>query len=86
MAPRQVFMLHMSSSIPCIMTKRIMLRIITNTSKDELGNSIPKPGEWPVDPQQDVPVSDDRIWIDGCFDFSHHGSSPAFSNITIMDA
>ncbi|KAL9022657.1 MAG: hypothetical protein Q9185_000184 [Variospora sp. 1 TL-2023] len=32
----------------------------------------PKPGHWPVDPQEDVIVSPDRIWIDGCFDFSHH--------------
>lgn len=34
---------------------------------------IPGPGQWPVDPQADVEVSNDRIWIDGCFDFSHHG-------------
>ena len=34
---------------------------------------VPKPGEWPVDPQEDQPVSKDRIWLDGCFDFSHHG-------------
>lgn len=34
---------------------------------------IPAPGHWPVDPQEDVPVSKDRIWVDGCFDFSHHG-------------
>jgi ethanolamine-phosphate cytidylyltransferase len=39
----------------------------------ELGQEIPKPGQWPVDPQEDVPVSKDRIWVDGCFDFSHHG-------------
>ncbi|KAL8737381.1 MAG: hypothetical protein Q9181_001718, partial [Wetmoreana brouardii] len=38
---------------------------------------VPKPGEWPVDPQEDVPVSKDRIWIDGCFDFSHHGHAGA---------
>ncbi|KAF2142509.1 uncharacterized protein K452DRAFT_286921 [Aplosporella prunicola CBS 121167] len=37
----------------------------------------PKPGDWPVDPQHDVPVDDDRIWIDGCFDFSHHGHAGA---------
>jgi ethanolamine-phosphate cytidylyltransferase len=30
-------------------------------------------GQWPVDPQDDLPVSKDRIWVDGCFDFSHHG-------------
>ena len=33
----------------------------------------PSVGNWPADPQTDVPVSEDRIWIDGCFDFSHHG-------------
>ena len=35
--------------------------------------SIPSQGQWPVDPQEDVPISKDRIWVDGCFDFSHHG-------------
>ncbi|CAD0088262.1 unnamed protein product [Aureobasidium mustum] len=39
--------------------------------------SIPAPGKWPVDPQQDVPISDDRIWVDGCFDFAHHGHAGA---------
>lgn len=34
---------------------------------------IPQPGQWPVDPQEDEPVREDRIWVDGCFDFSHHG-------------
>lgn len=34
---------------------------------------VPKSGHWPVDPQEDVVVDKDRIWIDGCFDFSHHG-------------
>lgn len=34
---------------------------------------IPAPGRWPVDPQEDVPISEDRIWVDGCFDFAHHG-------------
>ncbi|PYH74021.1 ethanolamine-phosphate cytidylyltransferase [Aspergillus vadensis CBS 113365] len=38
---------------------------------------IPAPGEWPVDPQDDVPISDNRIWVDGCFDFSHHGHAGA---------
>jgi hypothetical protein len=36
---------------------------------------VPKPGEWPVDPQEAAPLSEDRIWIDGCFDFAHHGAS-----------
>ncbi len=35
---------------------------------------VPAPGHWPVDPQQDMPISDRRIWIDGCFDFAHHGT------------
>lgn len=35
----------------------------------------PPPGKWPVDPQEDVPISEDRIWVDGCFDFTHHGAS-----------
>lgn len=34
---------------------------------------VPVEGEWPVDPQQDVPIDKGRIWVDGCFDFSHHG-------------
>ncbi|KAF2461348.1 hypothetical protein BDY21DRAFT_383424 [Lineolata rhizophorae] len=38
---------------------------------------IPKPGEWPIDPQEDVPIQDSRVWIDGCFDFSHHGHAGA---------
>lgn len=27
----------------------------------------------PVDPLTDVKISEDRIWVDGCFDFAHHG-------------
>ncbi|KAL8784668.1 MAG: hypothetical protein Q9213_003838 [Squamulea squamosa] len=38
---------------------------------------VPKSGDWPVDPQDDVAVSKDRIWVDGCFDFSHHGHAGA---------
>lgn len=34
---------------------------------------LPTPGNWPVDPQEDVAISEDRIWVDGCFDFAHHG-------------
>ena len=34
---------------------------------------VPLPGQWPVDPQYEVPIAEDRIWVDGCFDFSHHG-------------
>jgi ethanolamine-phosphate cytidylyltransferase len=39
------------------------------------GEWIPAEGQWPVDPQKDVEVSKDRIWIDGCFDFTHHGNN-----------
>lgn len=39
----------------------------------ESGAIVPSPGHWPVPPQHDVPMHYDRIWIDGCFDFSHHG-------------
>ncbi|KAK2753965.1 hypothetical protein FQN54_007324 [Arachnomyces sp. PD_36] len=39
--------------------------------------SVPLPGKWPIDPQEDVPISKDRIWVDGCFDFSHHGHAGA---------
>ncbi|EAU33370.1 hypothetical protein ATEG_06826 [Aspergillus terreus NIH2624] len=39
--------------------------------------TVPAPGQWPVDPQEDVPISEDRIWVDGCFDFSHHGHAGA---------
>ena len=37
------------------------------------GSNVPRPGEWPVGPQEAQVVSKDRIWVDGCFDFSHHG-------------
>ena len=35
--------------------------------------NIPTEGNWPVDPQEDQPISLDRLWVDGCFDFTHHG-------------
>jgi ethanolamine-phosphate cytidylyltransferase len=34
---------------------------------------VPAPGEWPVNPQEDEPIRKERIWVDGCFDFTHHG-------------
>jgi ethanolamine-phosphate cytidylyltransferase len=40
------------------------------TSAEEM---VPQRGEWPVDPQEDIPISEKRVWVDGCFDFSHHG-------------
>lgn len=39
----------------------------------ETGCIIPAAGEWPTAPQEAVPILDDRLWIDGCFDFFHHG-------------
>ena len=41
-------------------------------SESDLG--VPLSGKWPVDPQHDVAISKDRIWVDGCFDFAHHGT------------
>ncbi|THC93393.1 hypothetical protein EYZ11_007119 [Aspergillus tanneri] len=45
-----------------------------STSPEDI---VPLAGEWPVDPQEDVPISEHRIWVDGCFDFSHHGHAGA---------
>ncbi|KAL4755102.1 hypothetical protein BDW72DRAFT_164095 [Aspergillus terricola var. indicus] len=39
--------------------------------------TIPRRGEWPVDPQDDVAIAEGRVWVDGCFDFSHHGHAGA---------
>ncbi len=40
----------------------------------DLSSNVPAKGQWPVDPQEDFQISKDRIWVDGCFDFSHHGT------------
>jgi len=40
----------------------------------DLSSNVPAKGEWPVEPQEDIEISKDRIWVDGCFDFSHHGT------------
>jgi len=53
-------------------------------SVDETGLPIPTAGNWPVDPQQDVPVEESRLWIDGCFDFSHHGIFSQSSSVVSM--
>ena len=42
--------------------------------------SVPGPSQWPVDPQQDQEILKERIWIDGCFDFAHHGK-PVLSRV-----
>ncbi|KAH9810082.1 ethanolamine-phosphate cytidylyltransferase-like [Teratosphaeria destructans] len=39
----------------------------------EVGCAIPEPGAWPIDPQEDQEIDEARLWIDGCFDFFHHG-------------
>ncbi|GAB7361547.1 hypothetical protein MBLNU230_g1600t1 [Neophaeotheca triangularis] len=39
----------------------------------EVGCIIPDAGDWPVPPQEDVEPLETRIWVDGCFDFFHHG-------------
>ncbi|CAK4010415.1 Ethanolamine-phosphate cytidylyltransferase [Lecanosticta acicola] len=43
------------------------------TIDPEAGCTVPAPGDWPVAPQEDVSIEEDRLWIDGCFDFFHHG-------------
>ena len=43
--------------------------------EDEVELDVPTFGGWPVDPQDDLPVTRDRIWVDGCFDFAHHGTA-----------
>ncbi|KAM3420729.1 hypothetical protein BST61_g3979 [Cercospora zeina] len=39
----------------------------------ETGCVVPDAGDWPAPPQEDIPIREDRLWIDGCFDFFHHG-------------
>ncbi|KAI7705962.1 hypothetical protein KC353_g12557, partial [Hortaea werneckii] len=43
------------------------------THDPEAGCLVPEPGNWPVPPQDDQEILEDRLWIDGCFDFFHHG-------------
>ncbi|KAI9888217.1 MAG: hypothetical protein M1814_000961 [Vezdaea aestivalis] len=38
---------------------------------------VPLPGHWPLDHQEAIPVDEARVWVDGCFDFSHHGHAGA---------
>ena len=80
-APRRVDLLkppkNSVSSLCLIRMETLSVSSPTDMSGDDL--EVPRSGQWPVDPQDDVPISDKRIWIDGCFDFSHHGekSHPA---------
>ncbi|TIA65549.1 ethanolamine-phosphate cytidylyltransferase [Aureobasidium pullulans] len=50
---------------------------MSSTETLTVSQSIPAPGKWPVDPQEDISISDDRVWVDGCFDFAHHGHAGA---------
>ncbi|KAK5138253.1 hypothetical protein LTR08_003314 [Meristemomyces frigidus] len=43
------------------------------TIDPDVGCVIPAPGEWPIAPQHDVSPREDHLWVDGCFDFFHHG-------------
>lgn len=43
----------------------------------EVGRTIPQSGVWPVDSQTAVPVEEGHLWMDGCFDFFHHGHAGA---------
>lgn len=41
---------------------------------DHINSEVPAAGQWPVGPQEQEPQClDDRIWVDGCWDFFHHG-------------
>ncbi|KAE8145594.1 hypothetical protein BDV25DRAFT_66872 [Aspergillus avenaceus] len=40
-------------------------------------DTAPLSGQWPIDPQDPVPIIESRVWVDGCFDFSHHGHAGA---------
>ncbi|RMZ92450.1 hypothetical protein DV736_g310, partial [Chaetothyriales sp. CBS 134916] len=42
-----------------------------------MADDVPTPGHWPVPPQHDVAMSKSRLWVDGCFDFAHHGHAGA---------
>lgn len=39
-----------------------------------MDDEVPQSGHWPVDPQEEQPIDKTKIWVDGCFDFAHHGS------------
>lgn len=55
-------------------TIAIPLSLREQRHSPEMNTDVPEPGHWPVDPQNDEPeVRPDRIWVDGCFDFAHHG-------------
>lgn len=51
----------------------VLLDTTLRPGRDKLQMDVPNPGEWPVDPQEEQEIRKDRIWVDGCFDFAHHG-------------
>ena len=72
---RQLFIYH----LPHAFTVLCAIPCSTKEMDADTGSDVPTPGNWPVDPQEDVPVSKDRIWVDGCFDFAHHGTHTLLS-------
>ena len=60
--------------------KPLILPTMASRTDPDVGCVIPEAGQWPVDPQEDVPIREDRLWIDGCFDFFHHGTAQAPSS------
>lgn len=57
----------------CISSTSLSSRSPHPTMSASLEEPAPPPGQGPADPQEDTPISENRIWVDGCFDFSHHG-------------
>ncbi len=81
-AHRQRYSFFGSFSLPTDQPAVYQLHVYPPTGKTpvmppkrdpEAGCMIPEPGQWPVDPQEDQIISENRLWIDGCFDFFHHG-------------
>lgn len=63
------------------------LGTLTATSDSALqGEWIPSSGQWPVGPQEDVAIDKSRIWVDGCFDFSHHGMLRDFASAHVSES
>ena len=48
--------------------------MVSQAIDNQTGAIIPARGEWPADPQEALAVDPERLWIDGCFDFAHHGT------------
>lgn len=59
--------------VPTTKTLPLTSCSLKNQTRGDMDIPVPKPGGWPVDPQDDQEIQNDRIWVDGCFDFAHHG-------------